>query len=665
MSELHPVLQSAAVTGNGRMLACLSPQGLLTKLFWPHIDYGQHMGKFHAGLAPRGNNGNTQTRWLHHDGWQTGQHYLPSGNVIHTVYRDDHRLFDMEHWSFVLPDADVLINRYLIKNIGMDAFDPVFMLYFTFQPNESDQYDSMYIDFDTFSAVQYRRDIYLAVGALEDMKPYGYHCGRVDTPSDPMECANYGQLWGNPINLGRSAGSLGWETGPVNPGGSAFVTTYIAAGNSGENVLKTVQTLKSKTAEELMEKTQKHWRGWVEKGSRPDSGPDEDTRLAEFYQRSLITIRLLQDDSGAFIAAPEFDPRYRASGGYGYCWLRDALYSAMALDEAGCREEAEKFYLFAASVQTPQGDWQQRYFTDGSWAPTWGKQIDQTGSILWGFLHHHRLDTKAGFVSRVWPVVQKAANYLTANLAGNDLPLPSIDPWEERLSQGTYSAAAVYAGLRAAAAMAREMGARELAGQWNETAENMRRAIVSLQWSPTLNRFYRGIGKRIDECEYNYLREQGLKAWTENDPSSMYITFWNEADSNIDSSALALGFPFNVLPPGDEKLVTAAGVIESTLWNHRVGGLHRYEGDTYAGGNPWIISTLWLALHHFREGNLGRAGELLSWCLNHANHNLLLPEQVHKENGGPAWVVPLKWSHAMYVLTYLALRGQASWLVLE
>jgi len=662
VSELHPVLQTAAVTGNGRMLACMSPRGLLTKLFWPHIDYGQHMGKFYAGIVPHSNNGNVQTQWLHNDNWQTEQHYLPSSSIIHTIYQDDNHQFGVEHWAFVLPDVDVMINRYRIKNTGGDVLHPAFIHYFAFRLAESDLYDSMFIDFDTFSAVQYRRDVYLTVGALEAMEPYGYHCGRINTPSDPMECAPRGIFWGNQINLGRSAGGLGWKTAPLNPGAFLHVTTYIAAGNSGENVLETVRSLQSNPPGQLLEKAQKHWQGWLESRYQPNPKPEKDVRLEEIYQRSLVTIRLLQDDSGAFIAAPEFDPYYQASGGYGYCWLRDALYSAVALDEAGFRGEAEKFYLFTASVQTPQGDWEQRYFMDGSWAPTWGKQIDQTGSILWGFLHHHRLCGDANFAARVWPVVQTAAAYLMANLADNNLPLPSIDPWEERLSQGTYSAAAVYAGLQAASAIARDMGAPKLAGQWAKAANHMRQAIISLQWSHELKRYYRGIGKRIDECEFNYLRDNGFKAWEEKDPLGLYTTFWSAADSNIDSSLMALGFPFNVAPPGDEKLMATVNVIESTLWNHRVGGLHRYEGDNYAGGNPWIISTLWLALHYFREGNSKRTEELLSWCLNHTNHNLLLPEQVHKENGGPAWVVPLKWSHAMYVITYLALRGRSTWL---
>ena len=32
--------------------------------------------------------------------------------------------------------------------------------------------------------------------------------------------------------------------------------------------------------------------------------------------------------------------------------------------------------------------------------------------------------------------------------------------------------------------------------------------------------------------------------------------------------------------------------LRKQLWNTRVGGMHRYEGDSYGGGNPWPLATL-------------------------------------------------------------------------
>jgi len=119
------------------------------------------------------------------------------------------------------------------------------------------------------------------------------------------------------------------------------------------------------------------------------------------------------------------------------------------------------------------------------------------------------------------------------------------------------------------------------------------------------------------------------------------------------------GIDVQLLPP------VAFGRERRQYLDHQVGRPFNTPFGDYGQPVAADHGYIRLTLHYFREGNRKRAGKLLSWCLNHANHNLLLPEQVHKENDGPAWVVPMKWSHTMYVLTYLALRGLASWLEIE
>ena len=54
----------------------------------------------------------------------------------------------------------------------------------------------------------------------------------------------------------------------------------------------------------------------------------------------------------------------------------------------------------------------------------------------------------------------------------------------------------------------------------------------------------------------------------------------------------------------------------------------------------------------------GRTEEALRWFRWAADHRTsldLLPEQVDRNTGKAAWVVPLTWSHAMFVLTVLDL----------
>ena len=87
------------------------------------------------------------------------------------------------------------------------------------------------------------------------------------------------------------------------------------------------------------------------------------------------------------------------------------------------------------------------------------------------------------------------------------------------------------------------------------------------------------------------------------------------------------------------------------------GGYFRYQWDTYMDGNPWIISTLWLALYYLEAGDIEKGRGLFDWAVNHATHLGFLPEQVDKFSGSPAWVMQLSWSHAMFIIVHDKLKN--------
>ena len=81
------------------------------------------------------------------------------------------------------------------------------------------------------------------------------------------------------------------------------------------------------------------------------------------------------------------------------------------------------------------------------------------------------------------------------------------------------------------------------------------------------------------------------------------------------------------------------------------GGILRFEEDSYVEGkNPWVISTLWMALYYIKAGNKKEAINLLNFICKTASSNGLLAEQVSNNTLEPAWVIGLGWSHARFVL---------------
>ena len=645
-----------AIIGNSKMLACLRSTGEIYRLFWPYIEYGQHLGHFWPGIRLSLQEGQSFTKWFHLNVWDSSQHYLENTNIVETTFSSRTHHLKVIQKDFVFPDRDVLGRFYQLKNEGEKNENVTFLLYCSFNIEESFLYDGAYIDFLNNSLVFYRRNVYLVV-AGRGYPLAGYSCGRRNTPSDPFQDASRGLLWGNRDNIRQSAGSLSWDVGELQPGQSKTFSLYLAAGHSQDKVSSLLDAAASKDIGEWLEDTRRHWQGWLQEGLNKSGGYSDEP----VYTRSLLAMKLMTNkETGASIAAPEFDPYYLACGGYGYCWPRDSFYIAAAFDEAGYHDVAERFYRFISSVQDRDGSWQQRYFTDGSVAPTWGKQIDQVGSVLLGYRHHYDLTKDNNFLEFVWPSLRAGAKYLADNIEENGLPSTSYDPWEDENSQSAYSASAVYGGLKAASEIAEAKGEKVNAGEWRKASETIREAILKHHWSSRQNRFIRGINRKVSRDTYDYLVSRGERAFTGTDPLGLYETYWAEEDERIDAALLGLVFPFAVIDPMDERMQATVRAIEEKLWNHDVGGIHRYEGDGYRGGNPWLVTTFWLSIYYSAAGNFNRAETIYRWCLEQSNQHMLLPEQVDKNRGGPVWVTPLNWSHAMSVLAHLALKGKLS-----
>ena len=62
-----------------------------------------------------------------------------------------------------------------------------------------------------------------------------------------------------------------------------------------------------------------------------------------------------------------------------------------------------------------------------------------------------------------------------------------------------------------------------------------------------------------------------------------------------------------------------------------------------------MLATLWLGLARRKPG-LAEPAAGVDYALYARLSTDLLPEQVDEHSGEPAWIVPLTWSHAMFVL---------------
>jgi GH15 family glucan-1,4-alpha-glucosidase len=334
-------------------------------------------------------------------------------------------------------------------------------------------------------------------------------------------------------------------------------------------------------------------------------------------------------------------------------WSRDGSLVAEALNKAGYLDLPRAFFQFCDRVHSREGYLLHKYNPDGSLASSWlpwavdGEkhlpiQEDETALVLWALWEHF---SRHGDVYFIKPLYRSMICPLADFMVGfrdksSGLPLASYDLWEERLGILSWTVAAVWGGLNAAAHFADAFGEAERAHKYHQATEEIRAGSEAHLWQPDLKRFARMVNVN------------GNFSW--------------EVDETIDSSLVGL-WQFGMYQPDDPKIISTMQAIREQLWvKTNVGGVARYTNDAYhqvsqdisnVPGNPWFICTLWLAewyaLTAKKSEDLKPAMEILEWVAAHALPSGILAEQVDPYTGQPVSVSPLTWSHAAYVSTLL------------
>jgi hypothetical protein len=142
-------------------------------------------------------------------------------------------------------------------------------------------------------------------------------------------------------------------------------------------------------------------------------------------------------------------------GGHADPW--NHVEAAMALGAAGRRAEAERAYQWLCDRQRPDGSWYQYYL---------GDEVEQdkldanvVAYAATGVWHHHLLHGDRGFLETMWPVVERAVDFVLDLQTPRGEVLwarhPDGTPWSFALLTGSSSIAH---SLRSAQAIATAAG---------------------------------------------------------------------------------------------------------------------------------------------------------------------------------------------------------------
>jgi len=602
----------AAILGNGSLLATVSARGEIERLFWPNVDHGQHLGELRLGLERAGG-----TLWLDDEPWSWQQAYADGASVLSTTAVLDGATVEVT--DLVTPAEPVLVR-------GVRASAPE-RLVVRIAPSldEDERSGAGYVDPGSGALVFYLRGVALAVTLVAK-----------EATSTLRESNGHDATQDVVVHRAPVEGSL---VGEID--GEARV--LVAFGATPDEAIARLARPASVGLDALAGERAAYDREAIALAAPAEGEQD----VADLYARSLLVLEQLTDrQTGATIAAPEFDPTFEQSGGYGFVWPRDLGYVVLSFLAAGRSDLAVPALRWLAREQAPEGLWLQRYWTDGSLAPSWGlHQLDETGMVVFAYEAAWRELGDAALDRELWPSARAAADFLCGFVdAETGLPLPSVDLWEQTDGQHSYSAAATYGGLAAAAAMATRHEP-SLEERYRGAAERVRAAIEEHLWSDEHGRYLRSrwVGRRDElgqepPASFDRALRYPTKAVRSVDPE----------DARVDSSLLGLAWPFRAVDPSSPRMRATVEAVERELRTPE-GGVLRHEDDDYAGGNPWLISTLWLGLAERQAGDEAGHRASIAYALAQQTSLGLLPEQVTRD-GEPAWVVPLGWSHAMLLL---------------
>lgn len=642
-------MAKSIVLGNGNIFVGFDARGQVRDLYFPYVGLENHVAGHllhRLGVFTDG-----KMHWFSDNAWRIRIECAPDTlSGIITAENTGLGLLIVFN-DIVYNEKNILIRKVKVQNLRREERTVKLFFCHEFQIYESFRGDTAYFDPKSHTVIHYKgRRVFLTNlasgrGAFDDFTTGYFGSGGKE---GSFKDAEDGVLSKNAIEHGPTDSVIA-VTLMLPARGEQTALYWLCVAETISDALKLNQYVLDRSPDYLMHTASDFWKAWVNKYSFSFYGLPEET--INLFKKSLFYIRAHVDQGGSILASGDSDIIQQGKDTYGYMWPRDAAYAAMALDRAGDPNVAKRFFEFCNEVITEDGYFMHKYRPDkslgSSWHPYLTKgqftlpiQEDETAIVLIALWKHYELSRDLEFIESIYnSLIRKAANFLMEfRDRDTGLPKPSYDLWEEKFGVHTYTASTVYGGLVAASKFAGILGKKNSEHLFALAAREVKDGIVRHLYDEHTGTFYKMINRADD------------RSFT--------------ADKTVDMSSVYGIYAFGVLPPDDEKVVRALEVTEARLMvKASVPGVVRYENDRYytvdtkLPGNPWFITSFWLAEYYClkaqSESELEVVKKWLLWGAQHAHTSGVLSEQINPHTGEHVSATPLAWSHSGYVLLTL------------
>jgi oligosaccharide amylase len=638
------------VLGNGTILVGLDQFGCVRDFFYPYVGMENHA----CGDQHRIGIWTDHTfSWLSDDAWQRTLRYDHESLVTNIHARNDQQQIELSLNDAVDHEHPLFIRHITIQNNAPYRRTIKLFMHQVFTIFESAYGDTVYYNPFLNALVHYKGKRYFVIngahhtsttsGIAEFAAGLAGKFGKEGTWRD----AEDGSLSDNTIEHGSVDSTIGF-TVTLDPSEKKRISYWIGAGKKLADITA-INTYALKHHDTIIAQTKKHWQTWVNRTPLRFEGLNND--IVRLFKQSLLIIRSHTDKHGAIIASSDSTTLHKQRDSYSYMWPRDGALITGALDRSGYIDISQRFFTFCKDAITDDGYLLHKYLPNGALGSSWHSwldeghiqlpiQEDETASVLDALWKHYTIYEDNDFIKTLYkPFIKKAGNFLATYIdEQTGLPQESYDLWEEKLGIHTYTCCTVYAGLYAAANFEDRFGDPATANEYRAQARRIKQNILDYLYDTERGYFI----KRI-------YYERGKRYY----------------DTTLDASSAYGIIACNVLPSSDERVKSSFAMLKKNLQCHgcKVGGYARYMRDQYyqvdtsLPGNPWFITTLWIAEYYIAiagtKEDLDPAIAILDWTCNYALSTGVLSEQINPHTGDQLSVAPLAWSHAAFVTTII------------
>lgn len=636
------------VLSNGQLFVGLDENGLVHDFYYPYVGLenltNARSSQHKIGLWVDG-----KFSWTNDDSWQISINFEDDALISHIQMNSAALQINLHLQDFIDPENNSFIRHMTVTNLAEDERDVRLFMHQVFEISRNGRADTaLYVPDDHYLLDYKGRYSLLIAGSFDDgvaFDQYAVGNYQIEGKAGTFKDAEDGDLSGNAVEHGGVDSVIRFQR-RIAGGQSATVNYWIVAAANQNDAQATHTSYKSLDMHEKLASTRAYWRKWLAEGDI--ALPAKNLRS---LQHSLLVIKAHCDDRGSVLASGDSSIFNYGRDYYCYCWPRDAAYALWPLIRLGHFTEAKRFFSFARDTVHPDGYLMHKYQPDRAIGSTWhplvhGRrkelaiQEDETACVIFMINEYYQSSHDKTVVADMYQsFVQPAANFLCKFIdAQTGLPHASYDLWEEKFLTSTYTVSTVIAGLLAGAKLAKLMEEDEDAMRWKHAADDIR---------SNLDKLYHPDGYFVK----GYLLAENGEL---------------EYDNTLDISSLYGPYMYAGLSLSDERIVSTAKHVEERILNSSPsGGVIRYENDNYFltkkySGNPWLVSTLWLAQYYASTEQMDKAQELLSWSLARETESGILSEQFDPETTAPLSVLPLVWSHAELINTILDLSSEPS-----